>query len=376
MKQFTIILFCAFIALFSIAPVSAQNEMVEIEPMQDSSPVVRKVNSTRRTNKEEEKQANELSVRAQEFNSRLRNDNSNAPWKRIIYRELSLDSAANTALYYPPRPTLEEQNLFSTIFGLVSKGAVKAYEYVDGYEIFDQAHELAFGDFLDRFGIMYEENPSSPNGQRYKIATADIPSDLVKSYFIKEEYYFDPIRSTIDTRVLALCPVLYDSGEMDEPLRFPLFWVTYETLRPYLSTLPVMLSDINNAQQSTMDNYFRMRLYNGEIYKTRNRLGRALTQYCPTPDSLRNERARIEGELVSFEKALWQQRSSATEEMLSEESSSSKSKSTGKTARARRQQQRESGVQTTTKTPKPLKQPKASKAARSSNSKRSARSRF
>ena len=27
--------------------------------------------------------------------------------------------------------------------------------------------------------------------------------------------------------------------------------------------------------------------------------------YCPTPDSLKNEQNRIEGQLVAFEKALW-----------------------------------------------------------------------
>ena len=32
-----------------------------------------------------------------------------------------------------------------------------------------------------------------------------------------------------------------------------------------------------------------------------------LQAYCPTPDSLKNEQARIEGQLTSFEKSLWYQ---------------------------------------------------------------------
>ncbi|KGN98328.1 hypothetical protein HQ36_02620 [Porphyromonas gingivicanis] len=361
------------VALLSTFSLFAQTDSLSAERSNSNSTVVRRTTPLRKMAGKEQKESEGLSVRAQEFNKRLKNNSDNAPWKRIIYRELNLDSAANTALYYPPRPTQEEQNLFSTIFKLLAKGAVKAYDYVDGYEIFDAQHELKFGEFLDRFGIIYTENSGAQESERYTIAPADIPSDLVKSYFIKEEYYFDPIRGTIDTRVLALCPILYDTGELEETLRLPLFWITYESLRPYLSTLPVMLSDVNNAMQSTMDNYFRMRLYKGEIYKTRNRLGRALVQYCPTPDSLQKERMRIEAELTSFEKALWQRNESAQEETEQPSEKEKKEAKRGETARARRQQQKEGKV---AKQPKAKKQTKAKKAKSASSSKRSARNRF
>ncbi|MBB6275096.1 type IX secretion system ring subunit PorN/GldN [Porphyromonas circumdentaria] len=376
MKNLSIKILASLLAFLPLSSLFAQTDTLATENSGSKVSAVRRVTSARRDLKKEQPKEEGLSVRAQEFNKRLRNDSGNTPWKRIIYRELSLDSAANTALYYPPRPTQEEQNLFSTIFKLLAKGAIKAYDYVDGYEIFDAQHELKLGDFLDRFGILYTENSNAQEAERYTIAPADIPSDLVKSYFIKEEYYFDPIRGIIDTRVLALCPILFETGDLEETLRLPLFWVTYESIRPYLSTLPVMLSDVNNAMQSTMDNYFRMRLYKGEIYKTRNRLGRALVQYCPTPDSLQKERMRIEQELASFEKALWQQKESVTEETSSETTDTTEGKKEskeGETARARRQQQKEGKV--SKKKTKAPKQPKTKKST-SSSTKRSARNRF
>ena len=335
---------------------------------------VRTTATSRRTQPEKhEARQDGLSARASELNQRLEKNSSNAPWKRVIYREVNLDSAENAALYYPPRPTETEQNLFSTLFRLINKGAIEVFDYTDGYEAFDAKHKLNFSDFLDRFGILFEEDASREGNARYVVAEADIPSELVKSYFLKEEYYFDPIRSTIDTKVIALCPVMHDTGDAEEPLKYPLFWVTYESIRPYLAMQPVMLSDINNATTSTLDNYFRMRLYNGGIYKTQNRLGKALAQYCPTPDSLRSEQQRIEQELKSFEVSLWMQtpQTDAPEEVTTEGKDNAQTTTVqDNTARARRQKSKE-------KAPKAPKAAKAAKPAKAtSSSKRSARGRF
>ncbi len=56
-----------------------------------------------------------------------------------------------------------------------------------------------------------------------------------------------------------------------------------------------------------MDDYFRRRMFEGDIIKTQNLMNLPLQAYCPTPDSLKNEQARIEGQLTSFEKSLWYQ---------------------------------------------------------------------
>ena len=55
----------------------------------------------------------------------------------------------------------------------------------------------------------------------------------------------------------------------------------------------------------TLDDYFRRRMFEGEIYKTQNLMNQPLMAYCPTPDSLKKEQDRIEGQLVAFEKSLW-----------------------------------------------------------------------
>ena len=101
----------------------------------------------------------ELTVRAQDMNERLTQEIGNARWMRIIYRQVDLMKEQNAPLYYPTRPMNGQMNLFSVIFQLLGENKIKAYEYLDGYEEFDEAHLINFKDLLDRFYILYEEIP-------------------------------------------------------------------------------------------------------------------------------------------------------------------------------------------------------------------------
>lgn len=352
-----------------------------IDTLRQAAPVRQGVTRRRRASETEKiEESSHLSVKQQAFNEKLKQDTRNAPWKRVIYREVHLDSANNAVLYYPPRPTSADRNLFTILFGLVNQGAIKAYEYTDGLEVFDSRTEIKFGEFLDRFGI-YATKEEGEGPSSYKVSDADIPSDLVKAYYIKEEYYLDPINSTTDKRVLAICPIFFDEMNEGETLRFPLFWVRYDDIRPYLNEKTIMVSDRNNAESFTLDGFFRLGLYEGTIYKTLNLRGLTLAQYCPTPDSLRAEQMRIEGELKSFEQSLWSRaarESTASEAKAEAEAdpdnltSSSEKASEAKTARARRNELRKNS---TPKAPKAQKV-KSKKTSGGAKGGRSARSRF
>ena len=249
----------------------------------------------------------DLTVRAQEMNERLTQEIGNARWMRVIYRQIDLTQEANAPLYYPVQPMNGQQNLFSLIFQLLGENKIQAYEYLDGYEVFDEDHLVKFKDLLDRFYILYEEIPGK-NGaaSSYVINESDIPSADVKSYYIKEAWYFDQNNSMFDVKTLAICPIMTAAGDMGETT-MPMFWLPYENIRPYISNATIMTSNLNNATTFTMDDYFRRRMFEGEIIKTQNLMNQPLQAYCPTPDSLQNEQARIEAQLTGFEQSLWYQ---------------------------------------------------------------------
>ena len=55
----------------------------------------------------------------------------------------------------------------------------------------------------------------------------------------------------------------------------------------------------------SLDDYFVMRQYDGDIYKTSNLRNVPLSEYCTTDSALQAERARIEKQLRDFQNGLW-----------------------------------------------------------------------
>ena len=249
----------------------------------------------------------DLTVRAQDMNERMTQEVGNARWMRVIYRQIDLMKEKNAPLYYPVTPMNGQMNLFSIIFNLISEGKIEAYQYEDGYEDFSEGNRIDLKKMLDSFGIYYEEIAGKGSeGSTFVINETDIPSESVRSYYVKEAWYFDQNNSVFDVKTLAICPIMTSAGDVGE-LTMPMFWIPYENIRPYVSTAFIMTSNINNAMTFTIDDYFRRRMFEGDIIKTQNLLNRPLQAYCPTPDSLKREQENIEAQLVAFEKALWMQ---------------------------------------------------------------------
>lgn len=223
-------------------------------------------------------------------------------WRRDIYREINLEDDANAGLYYPVEPVGSQMNLFTYIFKLMMSPNLTAYEYrLDGNEVFTDSAKLNRKAFLDNYHIYYERT-----NRGVRIDDSDIPSREVKSFYVKEAAYYDQASATFHTKVIALCPIMTREDDFgDAPQKYPLFWVKYDDLAPFLSKQIIMTSNLNNAATMSMDDYFTKNMYKGPIYKTTNMLGKTLRQYCPTDSALTKEQKRIEQELAAFEKNIW-----------------------------------------------------------------------
>lgn len=243
-----------------------------------------------------------LSVRAQISFPTQKAMDEDVTWRRDIYREIDLTEDANAGLYYPVEPVGSQMNLFTYIFKLVMKRSITAYEYrLDGNEVFDDAAKVNLKSLLDNYHIFYERTDRG-----IRIDDSDIPSREVTAYYVKEATYYDDRNSAFHTKVLALCPILKREDDFgDAATSYPLFWVKYDDLAPFLTKQTIMTSNLNNAATMSMDDYFTKNKYKGKIYKTTNMLGKTLSQYCHTDSAMIKEQKRIEGELAAFEKNIW-----------------------------------------------------------------------
>lgn len=224
-------------------------------------------------------------------------------WRRDIYRELDLADDSNAGLYYPVEPQGKQLNLFTYIFKLAQNGYIPVYEYpTDGSDNFSDEAKVDMKTILDNYHIYYEEQ----NG-KLKVDNSDIPSAEVRKYYLKESAYYDQANSSFHIKVLALCPVmLRDDDFGGEATQYPLFWVKYSDLEPFLNRQTVMASSLNNAAMMSMDDYFTLNMYKGKIYKTNNAQGKTLLQLCDgDPDKMTAEQKRIEAELEAFHKTIF-----------------------------------------------------------------------
>ena len=224
-------------------------------------------------------------------------------WRRDIYRVLDLGRDANATLYYPVEPMGRQVNLFTYVFRLMLTGRVNAYTYkLDGVESFDAKGRMEVRDVLDRYSIYYEEKDG-----RFTVENNDIPSAEVTRYYLKECVYVDQRTGTVQRKVTALCPVLMRGADDfgGEATPYPLFWLNYDEIAPWLAKLPVMSSNLNNVSNMTADDYFTMNRYDGKVYKTNNMQGRALAHYCKSDSAMAAEQAKIEKQIGDFDTRLW-----------------------------------------------------------------------
>lgn len=228
-------------------------------------------------------------------------------WMRVIYRELDLTKEANAPLYYPEEPTPGEESMFRMLMRLLANDQLTVYEYLDGREVFTDQYRIKVKDMLDRFHIYYKDaKGSSEKHPKFEIHESDIPAGEVLSYYVIERYEFDKRTNKLRTVVEAICPVLHRSDEWGmEAVKYPMFWVKFSDLRPYLSNQNIFTSDHNNLATCTYDDFFQLGLYDGEIFKTRNLRNKSLAQLYPNADDRKHARDSIQRSLEKFGDNLW-----------------------------------------------------------------------
>ena len=261
----------------------------------------------KKTGQETEKTTPELSVRAQLRSQSTATNVENASWVRFIYRYLDLKEEKNAPLYNPVIPINNRSNLYTLIFKLMAEGKINGYDFNNSQDIYTEQNRITSEEMFKRLNIPYSIEGNSITYDAY-----NIPSAEVMGYYIKEAHYFDRTNSELDVKVEAICPIIFRSDvdgyfleSLENGVREPQFWIPYSNIQPYLSRMPIMTSNLNNVLDKTIDDYFVLALYDGEIYKTMNLQDKLLVELYKTDEERDAARAKIEQELKDFDKSLW-----------------------------------------------------------------------
>lgn len=229
-------------------------------------------------------------------------------WSRKIWRVIDLREKMNLPLYYPTVEVDGRVNLISLLLKGIENGQLTPYDagLDDDFKV-----PMSFEQVKERFGAeaTTEEKIDFDTGERTTVTVqGEIRPNDIKQYLLKEEWYFDKNNSTLNVRILGICPIreFVRAGDTSGQVqREKLFWIYYPEARPLLSS-NLVLNQYNPAQQISFDDLFIKRTFNSYVVIAENVYNnRDISSYMSGKDAML-ESKRIEDVIFNFEQDLWE----------------------------------------------------------------------
>jgi len=230
-------------------------------------------------------------------------------WSKKIWRVIDLREKMNQVLYFPTTEEEGRNSLINLLLQGIRDSVITAYDARtdDEFKVpmnYEQVKE-AFGATNRTRRV---RNADTGEFEETRIE-GQIRSEEVMQFMVKEEWYFDKQTSTLNVRIIGLCPIreYYLEGDVNHEnvQRTQLFWVNYPQIRSLLASNEV-LNPRNTAANMSFDDLFIKRRFSSYIVRESNVYNnRSINQYLTGKDAMR-ESQRIEDEIFNFEQDLWE----------------------------------------------------------------------
>ncbi len=224
-------------------------------------------------------------------------------WERRVWQVIDLREKMNQPLYYPLVPTQGRLSLFQLLFDGLKSGELIAYNNDDFTEP-RTLQEIQAG--LGSTRTVRLQRPNPPYDYFDTIINIPFRPDDIKSFRIKEDWFFDSKRSVLDVRIIGICPVREainpNTGEIIGTE--PMFWVYFPQARTLLAKTAAFNPN-NSARRISYDDLFLQRLFSAYIIKEDNIFDRRINDYMKGLDGLL-EAQRAREKIRNFEHDLWE----------------------------------------------------------------------
>jgi gliding motility associated protien GldN len=230
-------------------------------------------------------------------------------WRKKVWRIIDLREKMNQPLYFPTKLVDDRYNLVNLMIQGIKDGKLTAYDAKNDDEFkipmtFEQVKE-AFGATTRTRKV---KNIDTGELQE-KVIAGEIRSEEVKQFMIKEEWYFDKQTSTMNVKVIGICPIqeFYrdEDTNQEDVQRRQVFWIYFPEARDILAANEVFNAQ-NTARNLSFDDVILKRKFNSYIVKEENIYNnRAISQYLGSKDAML-ESKRIENSIFDYEQNLWE----------------------------------------------------------------------
>lgn len=237
-------------------------------------------------------------------------------WTKRIWRTLDLRERMNHPLYFPTSRMHDRSSLVQRLMDAIKYNEINAYDAMDdefsALISYDQILTLLEAKDRERQDV----SPITGNDTTI-IIKGSIPWQQIRELEIKEEWFFDKQHSTMQVRIIGICPyrvyMRYPQGGGGEDLemagqlmRIPLFWVYYPHARSVLANTAVF-NDYNDAQRNSFDDIFFKRRFSSYIKRESNVFNnRNISEYSYGGIPNMQESERIRSDIFTFEHDLWE----------------------------------------------------------------------
>jgi gliding motility associated protien GldN len=227
-------------------------------------------------------------------------------WQKRVWRNIDMREKLNQQLYYPLELNSSRISFLQLLIKYILSGQIYAFSTVNDEfvlplekaEIRDKLIER--GDSTD-----VEQFDAAGNAYMVKMPGAVDSTWMYRNFAsidVKEDWFFDKQKSTLEVRILGLGINVLKKGK-EEIGAIPQFWVYFPACRPFFAKHEVFNTK-NDSERRTYDDIFWKRQFASTVTKESNVYDRDIQMYSKGIDALL-ESDRIKGDIFRWEHDLW-----------------------------------------------------------------------